>query len=784
MKKTLKMFWKLFRTGILIVLGAGLILTVCGWIWFEDVEGEVPETPDIYSLLPTYPSQLLSLDGHVLAGPERTKGSELADLPPTLIAAFLAAEDEDFFVHPAYNVRGILRAAWSNYRQQERTQGASTITQQLARRFLTREKTYRRKVIELLLAKRIESVYSKSEILHVYLESVFLGHRAEGVTQASHRYFFKTPQELTLSEMATLAGIAPAPSVYNPRKSIKHANQQRTRVLRRMRELGMISAIEEKNTHVQPIIPSYEAPQDRTLHNTAIRRANEELEEKGWFEGGYSLITGVNLDLQKRAHQELFNGVARLDKRQGWRGSLGQVKDQDRVKILKKLSIQNDNIRVGLITEVTQDELRISVGGKTSVVVPISTTKWAQGSEKPRHFKRPIFLKDFQQQFEKGNLVYVNYEDKTLLQFPVFEGAALVVDTHTGRVLSHVGAVDPERDAFDRSLQGCRQPGSVFKPVVYMEALHQNLNAATMLSDVPIELSTGRGGVWRPRNADRNFRGYLTLANALASSRNIPVARLMDYLGAERVVQRAKKLGIRSPINASSSASLGANCTRPFEVARVYTAFQRKGWPIEVHAIATIKNQGDIFKDEFSFVDPEWASDTLFSRITRLEKRPARGSSAINAYVMQRLLRRVAIRGTAHELPKNWLVAGKTGTTNKYDGWFAGFDGSLTTVVWIGSDKNDVPLGKGEHGATVAMPIFERLYGPYARIKSEEDPRFINEPFLGTEDLRIDPQTGLLAHSNQYADTYPFLTENAPTEMAPGVGTKQAQNIDELIYDF
>ena len=783
MKKTFKILWRILRTTTLVIIGVGVVAAICGWLWFKDVEREVPEIPNIYTLLPTQSSQLISLDGHVLAGPEHTKASTLNDLPPMLIASFLAAEDEDFFVHPAYNVRGILRAAWSNYRQQERAQGASTITQQIARRFLTREKTYRRKVIELLLAKRIESAYSKPEILHVYLESVFLGHRAEGVTQASHRYFAKTPQELNLSEMATLAGIAPAPSVYNPRKSVKHSTQQRQRVLRRMRELGMISVGEEEKTLAQIVVPKYSASQDFTLENTAIRLANEELEERGWFEGGYSLVTGVNLDLQKRAHEELLNGVSDLDKRQGWRGDLGTIPAGKEGEALAFLNVQNTTIRVGLITEVSGNELRVSTGS-TSVSIPISETRWAESSEKPRHFKRPVTLNTFDESFEKGKLVYVNMETKSLIQFPVFEGASLVVDTHTGRVLSHIGAIDPEDDAFDRSLQGCRQPGSVFKPVVYMEALHQQLHAATMLSDVPVELSTGRGGVWRPRNADRNFRGYITLANALAASRNIPVARLMDHLGADRVVQRAKKLGIRSPINASSSASLGANCTRPFEVARVYTAFQRKGWPIEVHAIAAIKNQKESLKDEFSFSDPEWESDKLFLRMTRLDKRPARGSSAINAYLMQRLLRRVAVRGTAHELPKNWLVAGKTGTTNKYDGWFAGFDGALTTVIWIGSDKNDIPLGRGEHGATVAMPIFQNLYAPFARIKSDEDPQFINDAFLGIEDLRIDPQTGLLAHPNQYGDIYPFITESAPTEMAPGLGTKQAQNIDELLYDF
>lgn len=767
----------------MLTLGIGMIAGLCGWLWFKDVRREVPEVKDIYSLLPAHPSHLLSIDGHVLAGPKLTQSSSLDELPPMLIAAFLAAEDEDYFSHPAYNIRGILRAAWSNYRQQERAQGASTITQQLARRFLTREKTYRRKVIELLLAKRMEALYSKPEILHVYLESVFLGHRAEGVTQAADRYFAKTPQELSLSEMATLAGIAPAPSIYNPRKSIEKATQRRRRVLRRMRELGMISSAEEDKASAEPVIVRRRKPLDPTLNNTAIRIANEQLEEKGWFEGGYTLVSGVNIDLQKRAHSKVFSGVENLDKRQGWRAELGRVAVGKEGLLLDRLKDQKGPIKVALLTNVEKSLLTINTG-HSNFDLSLADTKWAEDAKKDRHFKRPIFLKSFDDILEKGNLVYVNEETKELLQFPVFESALLLADTHTGRVLSHVGAIDPERDAFDRSLQGCRQPGSVFKPVVYTEALHQNLHAATMLSDVPVELSTGRGGVWRPRNADRNFRGYMTLANALAASRNIPVARLMDYLGAGRVVQRAKKLGIRSPINASSSASLGANCTRPFEVARVYTAFQRKGWPIDVHAIGSLRHQNDIIVDHFSFADPEWQTDILLSRIAAPKHLPERGTSEKNAYIIQRLLRRVVTRGTAHDLPKNWLVAGKTGTTNKYDAWFAGFDGELTTIVWVGSDKNTIPLGRGEHGATVALPIFAAFYKPFARTKSESDIFFLNDALLGVEDLRIDPQTGLLAHNNQYGETYPFDSDYAPTEMAPSVGTKQAQNIDELLYDF
>lgn len=747
---------------------------------------ELPDVPHLDDLRPSYRSNVETLDGVRLGGAEATQEVPYTELPPHVVAAVIAAEDENFFMHQAFSARAIARAVVENYRLGRAAQGASTITQQVARQFLdSREKSYQRKIDELLLARRIEANFSKSEILSAYIGSVFWGHTAHGVTQASWQYFGKDPRELDLGEAALLAGLLPSPSRYSPRVNAELAARERARVLRRMHATGMISQAEVDRWSDQPVTspPPDEVVAERlpSAFNTGLRFVTDR-DERAWANGGITAVVPHDPLRQHLAERASQQAVLAVDRRQGWRGVAARAID---VAALDARLAEQPEGRFALarVTEVDRQRATVATRGGEQTL-DFEASQWAVPADQPRHYKRPVRLRDFAEILTMGDVVFVDFEQEqpALAQPPTFEVATVAVESQTGRLLAAVGAFDAARDQFDRVFQGCRQPGSVFKPIVFAEAISRGLTAATMLSDMPTEVATGRGDVWRPRNADRDFKGYITLANALAWSRNIPTVNLMDYLGPRAVVARAKQLGVtQSRLDTTSSVSLGASCMRPVEVAQVYATFQRGGRTVRVAPVAYwVDAQGAVRDDALSFAALDWDTGARLSRFADVKPLPDRGVSEPVAYIMTDLLRRVVTNGTAADLPRDWQVAGKTGTTNEFDAWFVGFDGHVTIATWIGADQNRVPLGRGEHGATVALPAFAALYEPFARTEPYPDP----QPPDGVEHVKIDVATGLLTPPGEAGTTYPFLVGSAPTELSPTRGTKQGQQIDQLLYDF
>jgi penicillin-binding protein 1A len=659
---------------------------------------ELPDVPDIETLRPEHPTRVETIDGWYLGGSHYTRSVPFEELPTHVVAAFIAAEDENFFSHQALSFRGILRAALENYKIGRTVQGASTITQQVARQFLTTEKTYERKVKEILLARRLEATYSKVAILDVYLDSVFMGHTAYGVTQASWFYFGKSPVELDVGEAAVLAGVLPAPNHYSPVVDMEQAIRERARVLRRMRDIGALTTDEMNRWNDAEIVLTRdeEIEQERMprAFQTGLRFANA-LGDQMWESGGATIVVPHQVIRQARARDAVRQGVIALDRRQGWRGVPARSRDDAAVD--ERLDGQQGRFVLGRVEAVERDEATVVVGREV-VKLALEDSRWAEPDSTRRHYKRPVELDEFAEILQPGDLVFVDRQGRPqLFQPPAYEGLITAVDTATGRLRAAVGGFDADLDEFDRVFQGCRQPGSVFKPVVYSEALSKGLTPATMLSDVPTEVATGRGDVWRPKNADRDFKGYVTLANALAWSRNIPTVNLMDHLGPSNVVARAKRLGVtESKLDTTSSVSLGASCLRPYEVVQVFGAFQRSGRVMRVSPVSWwVDDQGAARDDALHFAVEDWRVAARLSRMARVAPLADRGISENVAYIMQQLLRRVVTSGTAHELPDEWMVAGKTGTTNEYDGWFVGFDGRQTVAAWIGSDKNERPLGRG-----------------------------------------------------------------------------------------
>lgn len=788
------------RALVLVLMWAPIYVAVFGALQLLELASSIPELPPLVAAPAERSSRVETYDGWRLAG-ARVR-SELAydELDPMMIGAILAAEDENFFAHDAFSLRGILRAAFQNLQAGAKTQGASTITQQVSRRFLENDdKTYSRKVKELLLARRLEANHSKHDILAVYLAGAYFGERATGLDQASWTYFGRSPNDLTVDQMALLAGLLPAPSVYTPFRNPDLARRERGRVLRRMVDLGLIS--EERREVLQGralgIAPDTLAVASRVPQatETAIRALEELTGEESpkddapesWKSGGYTVTLTVSPAHRARLETSARAAIMEHDHRQGWRGPVARASSASRAALQKGLTDQDTGIwRLGRVDSVSSDRATIDAGLEEPVELSLADNDWAEPAKTPRHYKRPVTLDSFETILTPDDIVWLRRgpDGWRLAQSHDFEVAYTALNSQTGEVVASIGAFDPGMSAFDRADLGCRQPGSVFKPLVYAEAFHKGVTPATMLSDGPVEVATGRGGVWRPRNADRDFKGYVTAGNALIWSRNIPTIHVMEHVGIASIVARAKRLGIESRIDTTSSASLGASCVRPIELAGAYLAFQRNGRLARPFRVATIRDAGGtILADHahFAVADPD-----LLARVARMGQTlewPKIGASENVSFIILDLLRKVVTSGTAHDLPDDWVVAGKTGTTNDFDAWFVGLDGDWTHVVWVGSDENERPLGRGEHGATVAMPAFQSFWEPWART-AEGEVTWPGEPPPGIEYVAIDPSTGLRAPPNEWGLMYPFVKGTAPLEIAPSKGTKQAQRAEELLYDF
>ena len=782
----------------------------------SSIANEVPELPDISILEPTYGSRVERLDGAWLAGSFATEHVPFDELPPDVVGAFLAAEDEDFFTHRAFNMRSIARAAMQNYQAGRTVQGGSTITQQLAKQFMGTEKSYQRKLRELLLARRLEATVPKTELLAIYLRTVFLGHTVYGVTQASWFYFERDPRDLTINQAATLAGMLPAPNRFDPLRFPERSKKRRDRVLRRLQAIGALTDAQLERELEKPLeLPEQRRRTSAPLDPDALHSAltyfaeDEELPEKTWGEGSHTLVLPHDALAQADARRSLLDAVHAYDRRQGWRGPLARLALTDERELdaalsrfdarIKSLDLEG-SLRLGVVTSAEKDNIEVHVDGQ-KISLPIEQISWAEPSTTERHYKRPVRLRDARRAFSKGDVIALRRLSDppkregghVLVQRPIMEGAFYVMESLTGRTLASIGGIDPWKDAFHRAEQGCRQPGSVFKPVVYSEALSMRMSVATMVADTPREdVTSVYGKVWTPRNADRNFRGYITLARALASSRNIPTVSLMERVGATRVIQRARALGIETPLDPVPALALGASCVHPYQMVRVYAAFQRNGARVSTPRIETLlDHRGDVLRDEGHFSAPHIPLMQRLDRMTKPLPPRRRGSKGLSdqvAYIMWWMLRQVAIRGTAHDLPDDWNVAGKTGTTNAFDTWFVGFDGQTTAGVWVGSDKNLVEFGRGEHGATVAMPAFISFYEPRARL-FPEDYEEIDRPYPAAipEDVsyhKIDLATGLLAREREPGVEYPFIEDTQPFEMAPTRGTRQAEQIDELLLEY
>jgi penicillin-binding protein 1A len=710
---------------------------------------------------------------------ERRVFIPLERIPAILKEATLAVEDARFYTHEGVDFIGIGRAVWSNVQAGEVVEGASTITQQAAKMlFLTHRKTLERKVREVILAMRMERLLSKDEILEIYLNQTYYGHGAYGVEAASNMYFGKSVGELTLDEATLLAGLPKAPTSYSPYNAPERALRRRTHVLRRMVETGYITSEEEVRAQAAAL---QLRPRQETTVNAPyfIEHMRRYLEEQYGstllYRGGLQVHTTIDLSLQEAAEASLRRGLIRNDQRRGYRGPLGHINVSRGTQIdwerVRQIPWPEEQSPLTALTRrlkavvVAVDDKRVQVhweGGEG--IIPLESMLWAYPTNpdidsERRRLRRPSDA------LKVGDVILADLtetrgQDKkpllTLAQEAIVQGALVALEAHTGYLRALVGGYDFSRSQFNRATQAIRQPGSAFKPIIYATALQKGISPARVLVDAPIVHEQADGKIWKPSNYDGNFWGPITLAEALAHSRNIIAVKLLEAVGVKNVVEYAKRLGIRSPMAPTLALGLGASGLTLLELTTAYNVFASQGVHHDPVAV-------------------RWVEDAEGQVLEKHVLLGERVMSEQQAFVMTSMLQGVVQRGTATRAKVlNRPVAGKTGTTNDFiDAWFVGYSPTLVAGVWVGIDDRE-SLGYKEAGGRAALPIWiEFMQQALERVPLQE---FVAPPHIRL--VRIHPRTGASSEPGSGTTIQIALTEET---MPRAMQVRAAQSVDRAV---
>ena len=731
---------------------------------------DLPQINTLNDYRPATVTNVFSDDGRKIGEfyKERRIVIPLSDMPDNLINAFVAAEDSRFREHPGIDIKSIIRAFIKNFKAGTIVQGGSTITQQVTKSFLlSPEKTYERKLKEVILAYKIEKKLSKDEILFLYLNQIYLGHGAHGVEAASENYFGKHAKDLTLAECAMLAGLPQAPSRYSPFHHPELARQRQVYTLNRMKEEGMISNIEateamgakldikpRKNWFIERV-PCY------TEH---VRRYVEKKYGKQMlYTQGLSIHTAVNIELQKIARAAVNKGLADLDKRCGYRGPVKNIpalqftdfsrsiaEDLNGSRLVKGEVYKGVVLKVDDRNEVTH----VKVGDVTGIV-RMATMTWAR-KPNPKVSYRYAGIKKPSQALRLGDVIYIKVlEEKSaekeyefaLYQEPVVQSALLSIEAETGHVKAMIGGRDFRDSQFNRAFQSRRQPGSAFKPILYAAALDKGYTPATIIIDSPVIFKDRiHNRVWKPHNYAEKFYGPTLLRHALTKSRNIVTVKILQDIGIDYVINYARKLGIDSPFPQNLSIALGSSGVSLLEMTKAYSVFSNLGYLIDPVFITEIYDR-----------------DNKLLESSKLVRKKVIDMGT--AYLMTSMLESVVQAGTGRRVKAlNRPAAGKTGTTNDlHDAWFMGFTPRYTTGVWVGLDQ-EAPLGRGETGSRAASPIWLDYMQHALEGKSVRE---FTVP-EGIIRVKIDADTGLLPIAESQNTIFECFKEGTePTQYTP-----------------
>ena len=632
-------------------------------------------------------------------------------IPEIVINSFLSAEDKNFFNHPGIDAKGVLRAVIkniSNILNSKRLEGASTITQQVAKNFLlSNEISLKRKLKEAILAFRIERSLSKERILELYLNQIYLGQGTYGIAAASLEYFDKSIDELNYEEAALLAALPKAPSRYNPYKNKKIAKFRRDLVLKNLLENRYIdkkSFINLKNKKIDLKKRKKIFLEDSRYYVEEVRK--DIISQLGYdkvYKDGLNIKTPLNLELQKIASEVLRNGIENYDKRKGWKGPITNIElsNKDWNKNFKNNLEKKIGWELARVTKVEEYNARIETENNKIGELNLSNLGWANGEKILKSFKN-------------GDIIYVKQNSDTtysLKQLPSVNGAIVVMDPYTGRVLALVGGFSFKKSEFNRATQALRQPGSAFKPFIYALALENGYSPSTLILDAPLVLKQGTDlKMWKPENYGKKFYGHSTLREGLEKSRNLMTVRISQDLGLGKIVELSKNLGIYENPTELLSISLGSAETTLLKLTTAYCSFVNGGKLINPKLIDRIQDgEGNtILKTEDRYCENCKNISILSNDVPKIKDNFKQIFSPQTAYQITSILEGATKRGTAKKLKDlNLDIAGKTGTTNKNtDTWFIGYTSDLVVGVYIGYDEPKT-LGKFETGAKTAMPIFK-----------------------------------------------------------------------------
>jgi len=662
-------------------------------------------------------------------------------IPTKVINSFLSAEDKNFFSHPGVDAKGVIRAIIkniSNLASSKRLEGASTITQQVAKNFLlTNEVSFNRKIKEAILAFRIERVLSKERILELYLNQIYLGEGTYGIASASLEYFDKPISDLNYDEAALLAALPKAPSRYNPYKNIELAQFRRDLVLKNLLENSYI----DKKTYDKFINKKIILKKIKKIFSEDARYYVEDIrkdviEKLGYdnvYRQGLNINTPINLKLQKIATQSLRDGLIDYDKRRGWRGAIKKKSNINNwTNGLEKFKLEKSiNWNLAIIKKIDKFNVEIETEKKLKGVIKYENISWTK--------------KEFSELFDIGDVVYVEHINGNvfaLRQLPSVNGGIVVMDPFTGRVLALSGGFSFKKSEFNRATQAARQPGSAFKPFIYALALENGYTPSTLILDAPLVLEQGYDlKMWKPENYGKKFYGPSTLRMGLEKSRNLMTVRIAQDLGLTKIVNFSKQLGIYDDPKELLSISLGSAETTLLKLTSAYSSFVNGGKlikPIMVDRIQDSEGNTILNNEKRKCINCDQLS-FLSENYPKIEDDFNQIFSAETAYQMTSILEGVVQNGTGKNLKDlNLDLAGKTGTTNgNNDAWFVGFTSKIAIGVYVGSD-NPKPLGKYETGAKTALPIF-KSFVKNAVNKDEARPFKVADNILM---MVIDPITG------------------------------------------
>lgn len=779
--------------GILISICSGATL-LSGLVLY--LEPQLPQIDNIVDLKLQTPLRILSKDGLLIGefGEMRREPLPYSALPHSYVNAVLAAEDDRFFSHIGVDATGLARAATELARTGHIRSGGSTITMQLARNFfLSSEKTFIRKFNEILLSIQIERTLTKEQIFQLYVNKIYLGHKAYGAQSAAYVYYGKTLDQLSLAQWAMLAGLPKAPSKYNPLVNPERALIRRNWILDRMLKLGFISKAEHAAAIAEPETATYHGLKldfDAPYVAEMARQFAVEQFGDAAYNSGYVVRTTIDTHLQQAAKTAVWDGTQDYDQRHGYRGPEKHFPTPEITPSLLPSYWSITAEEAGKIGDL--EPAIVTHVGAAFITIALADNKtahinWSAAlAKRLQPYRTEDYLapaaKNFAQIFQVGDLIRVRSKENNtweIGQVPRVQSALVSIDSHTGAIIALMGGSDFAHSKFNRAVQAQRQPGSSFKPFIYVKALEGGYTPSTLVNDAPIVFQeAGMSKPWKPENHGNTYLGPTRLRRALYESRNMVAIRLLQHVGVKSLISSLPRFGFETKtIQPNLSLALGSHGFTPLAMASAYTVFSNGGYRVEPYLVQQIEDAKGkvVYQHKNTIVCPDCTTALTADNATQFAPRVIDEQSA---YMIDDMLKDVIRRGTGHAATvlQRPDIAGKTGTTNgPTDAWFVGYNPAITTATWLGFDDNGL-LGRREYGGTASLPIWIS----FMREALKDQPVVERTIPAGLALIRINPHTGQPASADTPDAIFDLFRTNKPTDGSADSSSPSDSALDSI----